>query len=339
MESQATTKRPSRAVVPFNSNIRTANMNSRSVNDTSRRPGQVTNMKYTYEIFQWNMYKECYTVIFCDLDAEAFEQHSSTARGWLTQYCLTMDYVSPARRNCTLCFDISHGDPFMYPNALKYVFCAINRARHGRKMFLELPEDFALSVQVHQVLIFLQVEDCIAPMHGHIRQIIRERPLSPLEFDVLWSCLGFSAPKIHEFALSIYYERQKHGWSLAPSTQYPAAGYKRVTYSAERKSAPKGEIVNGKDAKRETQDIPKDISTCPDPIESDTEDENIGQEEELDTIAPQPTTVNDGPVTIIDHSNTIMLARRHSLPSPHSEPIYEIDTSAFRECEDEVPEY
>jgi len=296
-------------------------------------------MKYTYEIFQWNMYRGCYTVIFCDLDAEAFEQHSSTARRWLTQYCLTMDYVSPARRNCTLCFDTSHGDPFMYPNALKYVFCAINRARHGKKMFIELPPDFSLSVQVHQVLIFLQVEECIAPMHGHIRQIIRERPLSPLEFDILWSCLGFSAPKIHEFALSIYYERQKQGLSLAPSTQYPASGYKKVTYNAEGKSAAKGETLTGKDTHGETQYTPKDINTCPDLIGSDTEDENIGQDEGLDTITQQPTTVNDGPVTIIDHPNAIMLARRHSLPSPQSKPIYDIDTCAFRECEDEEPEY
>jgi len=227
----------------------------------------------------------------------------------------------------------------MYPNALKYVFCAINRARHGKKMFIELPHDFSLSVQVHQVLIFLQVEECIAPMHGHIRQIIRERPLSPLEFDVLWSCLGFSTPKIHEFALTIHYERQKHGWSLAPSTQYPASGYKKVIYNGGGKLPSKSETVNGKDAEGATQSTPKDISTCPGPIGSDTEDENIGQEEELDTTSQQPTTVNDGPVTIVDHPNTIMLTRRHSLPSPHSEPIYDIDTSAFRECEDEEPEY
>ncbi|KAH0285107.1 hypothetical protein KCU62_g7793, partial [Aureobasidium sp. EXF-3399] len=314
-------------------------MTSRSAKGTIRRPGQVTNMKYTYDIFQWNMYRGCYTVVFCDLDAEAFEQHSSTARRWLTQYYLTMDYVSPARRNCTLCFDISHGDPFMYPNALKYVFCAINRARHGKKMFIELPHNFSLSVQVHQVLIFLQVEECIAPMHGHIRQIIRERPLSPLEFDILWSCLGCSASKIHEFALSIYYERQKYGWSLALSTQCPGSGYKTVVYNAEGKLASKGETVHGEDAQTETQNTPKHISICPGPIGSDTEDEKIGQEEELDTTSQRPTTVNEGPVTIIDHPNTIMLSRRHSLPSPHSEPIYDIDASAFRECEDEEPEY
>lgn len=112
-----------------------------------------------------------------------------------------------------------------------------------------------------------------------------------------------------------------------------------MTYNAEGKSAPKGGTVNDKDAKGETQKSPKDISTCPDLIDSDTEDENIGQEEELDTTSQQPTTVNAGPVTIRNYPNTIMLARRHSLPSPHSDPIYDIDTSAFRECEDEEPEY
>ena len=112
-----------------------------------------------------------------------------------------------------------------------------------------------------------------------------------------------------------------------------------VIYNAKGKPAPKGETAKPEDAEVETQNTPKVVNTCPDPIGSDTEDENIGREEELDTTTQRPTTVNDGPVTIVDHPNTIMLARRHSLPSPQSKPIYDIDTCAFRECEDEEPEY
>jgi hypothetical protein len=178
-------------------------------------------MKYTYHISQWDTYSQRYMVIFCDLDAEAFEKHSTMASWWLTQHYAPMEYVSPARRCRRLCFNVYLGDPFLHPNALKYVLCAINRAKRGKKIFLELPKDFIMSVQVHQVLIFLQVEECIDPMHGHIRQIIRERPLSPVEFDALWTCLGNVAPRIYDFALSMYFEHQKYRWSLPPVIEEP----------------------------------------------------------------------------------------------------------------------
>lgn len=228
----------------------------------------------------------------------------------------------------------------MHPNALKYVFCAINRARHGKKMFMEMPEDFALSVQVHQILIFLQVEDCISPMHGHIRQIISERPLLPVEFNILWSCLGTSAPSIHEFALSMCYERQKSEWSLAPSIKDPRPLYAMVIYNAEGSVSSEGETMINKDSEEDAQMFSEDVNTCPDTIDYDADNEERDQDEdELTTSVRPPTAVSEKPATTIYQPTAIMLARRHSLPSPHSEPIYDIDTSAFRECEDEEPEY
>lgn len=297
-------------------------------------------MKYTYEISQWDVNMGCYILIFCDLNAEAFEKHSTMARLWSTRHRALMEYVSPARRNGRLHFNVFYGHPIMHSNALKYVFCAINRARHGKKIFMELPEDFTLSVQVHQVLIFLQVEECISPMHGHIRQIIRERPLSPLEFGVLWLCLGISAPKIHEFALSVCYERQKSEWSLAPSIQNPRPNYEMVIYDAERRVSSGGETMISQDAEGYTQTPSKNINPCLDPIGWDAEHRKPDQNEhEITTITPPPTASSEQQATIIHQPTTIILARRHSLPSPHAEPIYAIDTTAFRECEDGEPEY
>jgi hypothetical protein len=324
MMPQVTTKRPWRAVVPLNSNTLTASKPRYPVGGKSRKPGQVTNMKYTYEISQWDVNIGYPMIIFCDLDAEAFEQHSTMARWWLPQHHPPMEYISPARRNLRIHFNIFLGDPFMHPNALKYVFCAINRARHGKKIFLDLPNDFALSVQIHQVLIFLQVEECIDPMHGHIRQIIRERPLLPVEFNVLWLCLGIYAPKIYEFALSMYYERQKCGCSSSPSIETTRPSYEIVIHNAEKKVSKRETLVN-QDAERDIQIFSKDITTYPNLITHYAENEDHGQEDkELATIIHQPTR--------------IMHARRHSLPIPYSEPMYDIDTSAFLECDDEGPE-
>jgi hypothetical protein len=170
---QDTTKRPPRADVPFYPDIHTANKATFVNKRKHWHPARVFKMKYTYDISQWDMYHGCYVMIFCDLDAEAFEQHSAMARCWLTQHHAPMLYISPARRSRRLNFNMFLGDSFMHPGALKYVLCAINRAKNGKRIFFDLPKDFTLSVQVHQVLIFLQVEECIDPMHGHIRQIIR----------------------------------------------------------------------------------------------------------------------------------------------------------------------
>lgn len=338
MMLQATTKRPSRAVVPFNSNIHTPNNLSRTAKRKFRQSGQVTNMKYTYEISQWDINVGHYIIIFCDLDAEAFEQHSTMAYWWSTRHRTLMEYVSPARRNGRLHFNFFYGHPFMHPNALKYVFCAINRARHAKKIFLELPEDFILSVQVHQVLIFLQVEECIDPMHGHIRQIIRERPLLPMECGVLWSCLGASAPRIYEFALSMYYERQRHQWSLASWIKTPTPRFETVLSYTEGEASSEGDAMISSNAKLDIQIYPEDVSPCPDPNYHDTDDEVWETDEhELTTLTRPATAPSERPSTTNHHPSNIMFARRHSLPKPYFTP--NIDTSAFRECEDEEPEY
>lgn len=221
----------------------------------------------------------------------------------------------------------------MHPGALKYVLCAINRAKRGKKIFLELPKDFTLSVQVHQVLIFLQVEECIDPMHGHIRQIIRERPLSPIEFDVLWSCLGYFAPKIHQFALSKWYEHQEHNWALLSMIARPRLSGEMTRHNAQEAVSSKAETVIEPNAEGDTKMIPEDIHTCPHDIGYIAEDEDFEQEDqELTTTIHQSPTIIHQPTTTIHH-------RRRSLPTPYAELMFDIDTSAVRECADEEPEY
>jgi hypothetical protein len=323
MMPKRTTKRLLRSGVPLDPNINTANMSVADNKGLSARSGQVLKMKYTYEVSQWNTYTQSYMVIFCDLDAEAFEQHSTTARWWLTHHHAPVSHISPARSFIGLHFNVFLGDPFLHPNALKYVLCAINRARRGKKIFLELPKDFILSVQVYQVLIFLQVEECIAPMHGYIRQFIRERPLSPVEFDALWSCLGVFAPRIYDFALSMYYEHQKHKWSLGPVVEDPEPSGDMEEDDTEEGVSPREETVIGLD---EVEDTRMTLAN-----DSDTELDDTGYvaedeaDEEFTAIINQPTTS--------------IYSRRRSVPTPYSQPIYEIDTSEFHECADEQPEY
>jgi hypothetical protein len=282
-------------------------------------------MKYTYLISQWDMYTQCYMVIFCDLDAEAFERHSTMASWWLTHHYAPLEYVSPARRTRRLCFNVYLGDPFLHPNALKYVLCAINRAKRGKKIFLELPKDFIMSVQVHQVLIFLQVEECIDPMHGHSRQIIRKRPLSPVELDALWTCLGDVAPRIYDFALSMYFEHQKYRWSLPPVIEEPIG--EMVVYDEVGAVSSGEETMIGSDAEEDPRmATDDDVNTDSDDIAYNAEDEDSDQaEQELATIIHQPAT--------------FIPLRRRSVPTPYSQPLYDIDTSAFRKCADEEPEY
>jgi hypothetical protein len=320
-EPKRTTKRLSRPVVSLDSNIYTANQLPSK--EYPGRPEQSFNMKYTYHISQWDTYSQRYLAIFCDLDAEAFEKHSTMASWWLTQHYAPLEYVSSARRSRRLYFNVYLGDPFLHPNALKYVLCAINRAKRGKKIFLELPKDFIMSVQVHQVLIFLQVEECIDPMHGHIRQIIRERPLSPVEFDALWTCLGDVAPRIYDFALSMYFEHQKHAWSLAPVIEEPVG---EMMTNEEGAVSSGEETLIDSDADGDTRMATEDSNTDSDDTAYNAEDEDSDQaERELTTIIHQPTT--------------FIPLRRRSVPTPYSQPLYDIDTSAFRECADEEPEY
>ena len=78
--------------------------------------------------------------------------------------------------------------------------------------------------------------------------------------------------------------------------------------------------------------ISEDIHTCPDDIGYVAEDEDSEQEDQ-ESIAIQQST------TTIHQPTTIIYARRRSLPTPYSELMFDIDTSAFRECGDKEPEY
>ncbi|THZ20310.1 hypothetical protein D6C89_07268 [Aureobasidium pullulans] len=159
---------------------------------------QVLIMKYTLDIYQMDPTGQTSESIFRDLDPIAFQKHSAFGR-----------YSIPAKRFIQLAFGPAMNHPYMQPNALRYVFCAINRTRNGKKIFLELPADLCLSVQVYQVLVILQIKDCIGPLHGHIKQIIKDRPLSEAELDDMQTCLEVTCPGLYWFAVMVQEEREE----------------------------------------------------------------------------------------------------------------------------------
>ncbi|THX97764.1 hypothetical protein D6D08_00346 [Aureobasidium pullulans] len=159
---------------------------------------QVLIMKYTLDIYQMDPTGQTSESIFRDLDPVAFQKHSAFGR-----------YSIPAKRFIQLAFGPAMNHPYMQPNALRYVFCAINRTRNGKKIFLELPADLCLSVQVYQVLVILQIKDCIGPLHGHIKQIVKDRPLSEAELDVMQKCLEVTCPGLYWFAVMVQEEREE----------------------------------------------------------------------------------------------------------------------------------
>ncbi|CAD0091210.1 unnamed protein product [Aureobasidium vineae] len=272
-------------------------------------------MKYTYDIVQWDRFNWYPTMVFCDMDPEALERHSAHIRDLCFYQPLIWQYRSPAKR-----FKEIHLHPagdWMVPNALKFVFCAINRARRGKKIFLELPKDFTLAVQVHQVLIVLQVEDCIGPMHGHVRQIIRERPLTTMELETVWSCLRFIAPKIHEFALQMRFEQSKQMWSLGPVIEDQEAKERVVEHDTDMATSSAEDTLVGTESDPDAKMIAEDIDTDPEDICYDADEESAQEAE--------------GFITDFD--------LRRTTSEPYFKQMYKIDISAFRECEDEEPEH
>ncbi|KAI4716840.1 hypothetical protein E4T48_06974 [Aureobasidium sp. EXF-10727] len=254
-------------------------------------------------------------MVFCDMDPEALERHSAHIRDLCFYQRLPWQYRSPAKR-----FKEIHLHPagdWMEPNALKFVCCAINRARRGKKIFLELPKDFILAVQVHQVLIVLQVEECIGPMHGHIRQIIRERPLTPMELEAVWSCLSILAPKIYELALQMRFEQSKQMWALGPVIEAQEPEERMVEHDTEVAISSAEETLVGTEPESDTKTITEDIDTDPDDVYYDADEESAQEDEQL--------------ITNFD--------MRRTSSEPYFKQIYRIDTSSFRECEDEEPEY
>ncbi|KAH0062572.1 hypothetical protein KCU72_g15, partial [Aureobasidium melanogenum] len=214
----------------------------------------------------------------------------------------------------------------MQPNALRYVLCAINKAKNGKRIFLDLPRQFVMAVEVYQVVVFLQVEDCIGPLHGHIRQVIRERPLEPIELEAVRFCLSNLAPKIYEFALSTQYERERQVWLLGPRIQDPEHKDQAMRIVDEEAESSGEETVIEMDSHQDTEMISHDIGTASDEIGYTAEDEASNQEyETTDQEYERPTTC--------------IPIRRRSAPTPYSTRMYDIDTSEFRECADEDPEY
>ncbi|THY00089.1 hypothetical protein D6D02_09007 [Aureobasidium pullulans] len=59
------------------------------------------------------------------------------------------------------------------------------------------------------VLVILQIKDCIGPLHGHIKQIIKDRPLSEAELDVMQTCLEVTCPGLYWFAVMVHEEREE----------------------------------------------------------------------------------------------------------------------------------
>lgn len=212
----------------------------------------------------------------------------------------------------------------MHENALRYVLCAINKAKNGRRIFLEIPESFVLAVQVYQVVVFLQVEECIAALHGHIRQVIRERPLKSMELETVWYCLSGLAPRVYEFALNTQHERERQMWLLGPRLE--SEDIRDVEEAAESSGE---ETIIGTAPNQDTKMILDDINdTAEDEIGYTAEDEASDREDEANEQ-------QDERFVTTNHF------RRRSVPTAYSARMYDfvIDTSDFRECADEELKY
>ncbi|KAG9945054.1 hypothetical protein KCU85_g7518, partial [Aureobasidium melanogenum] len=287
-------------------------------------------MKYTYNIYQWCIYTCCSTQIFLDVDSEALERHSTYFRRLLSFYNTPWYHRSPAKRvkDVHLC-PLHH---WMQPNALRYVLCAINKAKNGKKIFLDLPGNFVMAVEVYQVLLFLQVEECIGPLHGHIRQVIRERPLEFRELEAVWWCLGNLAPRVYEFALSTRYERERQVWLLGPDFEDPEQNNQGMRIVEGTESSGEETLVE-MDTDKDTETIFDDTNTASDKDGYTAEDEATDREDGSFNEEDEASEQQDEQLT------SYIPLRRRSVPTPYSKPMYDIDTSDFRECADEEPEY
>lgn len=181
-----------------------------------------------------------------------------------------------------------------------------------------------LAVRVYQVLLFLQVEECIAPMHGHIRQVIRERSLLFDELEAVWACLGNIAPRVYEFALDIQYERERQVWMLGPGIENPKQQEDMEVGLVEEEPGSSGEETVVEIESDQDKKMFVDDNTASE-VGYTAEDEDSDRVTEFDQEDQQYTT--------------LIPLRRRSVPTPYSKPMYNIDTSGFRECADEEPEY
>lgn len=190
---------------------------------------------------------------------------------------------------------------------------------------MEIPRDLRLTVQVYQVVVFLQVEECIGALHGHIRQVIRKRPLESTELEAVWYCLSGLAPKVYEFAVNVQYERERQVWLLGPMLGHPEHENKELRHVEEVEESSGEETLVGLDPNEDTKGILDDVYTASD-VGYTAEGEESGQEDEAchqEDTQPIPT----------------IHLRRRSLPTPHSKLMYNIDTSDICECADEELDY
>ncbi|KAI5199399.1 hypothetical protein E4T39_06248 [Aureobasidium subglaciale] len=308
-------------------------------------------MKYSLDIFQWDLAGCCRTNIFRDLDPEAFIQHSGLGRFTMQQLAIPWIRRSPAKCYIELNFEPGDAHPWMQPNALRYVFCAINKARRGKKIFLRLPEEFSLAVQVYRVVLVLQVEECIGPLHGHIRQVIKNRVLSVVEVEVVWSCLRILAPKVYEFALEMRWERGKQNWMMRSMVEEPEETDEMTTDAIDETDDTKEGIEDATEfsgdetvvATAEDTDMTSDGS----PEDSSDDDDGDGYDTDVEDKVFDPEDIQEAiereeqeeADTIF---STIIPLRSFSepLPLPLAHPVYDISSSSFREYEeDEEPEY
>lgn len=204
---------------------------------------------------------------------------------------------------------------------------------------MEIPPDFGLAVQVYQVCVFLQVEECIGALHGHIRQVIRERPLESVELETVWYCLSSLAPKVYEFAVCTQYERERQVWLLGPMLGHTEQEHENARHVEEVEDSSGEETIVVADTDQDTKMILDDVSTDSDEIgftaedeATNRDDEGFDQEDEAADHDERRSEEDSQPIPIIH-------LRRRSLPTPHSKIMYDIDTSEFRECADEELEY
>lgn len=189
-----------------------------------------------------------------------------------------------------------------------------------------------MAVEVYQVLLFLQVEECIGPLHGHIRQVIRERPLEFRELEAVWWCLGNLAPRVYEFALSTRYERERQVWLLGPDFEDPEQNNQGMRIVEGTESSGEETLVE-MDTDKDTETIFDDTNTASDKDGYTAEDEATDREDGSFNEEDEASEQQDEQLT------SYIPLRRRSVPTPYSKPMYDIDTSDFRECADEEPEY
>lgn len=244
------------------------------------------NIKYTYDIYQYTT-EGYYEGIFFDLHAESFSRWCRMGRS--PQPGLAWTPVSANRYSAN--FYIAEYQPYMDPNALKYVLCTINRTRPGNKIFLELPADFIFAVKVYQVLLILQVDLVIDPLYGHIRQTIRDTTITAEEMGVMWDCLRDLDLKLYFFAVNRNEERNysssARGGASESERQSAMQSNEEQTSASDSGERGRGEVVQS------NEEADKDPPSQDQEDDSDEQEQAAspsydGDEEDVSSSASEP---------------------------------------------------